>query len=242
MAAPQVPLKDALKVIPVFDGTKGTLSIFLEGCDEAREMAGAAQEGLLVRLIRGKLIVEARKTIQGMTFDTLNALKAHLRTIYLSTKTIHQLQRDMSREFQRDDQSVISFANRIRELKNHITEIQEANTGAPVAEGFRNELTATAIDCRKRGLKPEIVQGMREVEGLQNSLNEALNSEKGIEARIALRSSPFADPNKNQKRGVAYAYSSDPPKAEIELAKIQNGQASFKHQNKPCTVCNCILS
>ena len=60
----QVSLRDALEVVPLFDGSNLPLSHFFEGCMEAKAMlpTPAAQENL-ARLLRGKLSGEARKCI-----------------------------------------------------------------------------------------------------------------------------------------------------------------------------------
>ena len=52
----QVSLRDALEVVPLFNGSNLPLSHFIEGCMEAKAMlpAPAAQENL-ARLLRGKL-------------------------------------------------------------------------------------------------------------------------------------------------------------------------------------------
>lgn len=114
--AQTVTLKDALRVIPEFDGSNIPLSEFLEGCDEARAMINAVDEPNLVKLVRSKLLGEARSAIYGQFFSTLDALKGYIKGIYANTKTVHQLTGEMGNEFQRDNESVISYANRIREL------------------------------------------------------------------------------------------------------------------------------
>ena len=60
----QVSLRDALEVVPLFDGSNIPLSHFIEGCYEAKAMlpTPTAQENL-ARLLRSKLSGEARKCI-----------------------------------------------------------------------------------------------------------------------------------------------------------------------------------
>ena len=64
----QVSLRDALEVVPLFDGSNIPLSHFIEGCYKAKAMlpTPAAQENL-GRLLRSKLSGEARKCIFGST-------------------------------------------------------------------------------------------------------------------------------------------------------------------------------
>ena len=67
----QVSLSDALKVVPLFDGSNVPLSQFIKGSMEAKAMLPipAAQENL-ARLSRGKLSGEARKCIFRSTYAT----------------------------------------------------------------------------------------------------------------------------------------------------------------------------
>ena len=56
----QVSLRDALEIVPYFDGSsKKPLKIFIEACKEAKEMVLNA-EANLVKLLRSKLTDEAR--------------------------------------------------------------------------------------------------------------------------------------------------------------------------------------
>ena len=61
----QVSLRDALEIVPFFDGSsKVPSTIFIEACKEAKEMVPNA-EGNLVKLLRRKLTGEVRRRING---------------------------------------------------------------------------------------------------------------------------------------------------------------------------------
>ena len=64
----QVSLRDALEVVPLFDGSNIPLSHFIDGCYEVKAILPipAAQENL-ARLMRSKLSGEARKCNFGST-------------------------------------------------------------------------------------------------------------------------------------------------------------------------------
>ena len=99
MAAQPIPLKDALIVVPEFNGENVPLSVFLEGCDEAKEMVNAENEANLAKLIRSKLTGEARKAIYGQAFATIEQLKDFIKAIYSPSKTVHQLLGEMGNEY-----------------------------------------------------------------------------------------------------------------------------------------------
>ena len=92
----QVSLRDALEVVPMFDGNNIPFSHFFEGCLEAKAMlpVGAAQENL-ARLLRGKLSGEARKCIYCSSYATIEELIERLKKIYAPAKSVYQLQGEL---------------------------------------------------------------------------------------------------------------------------------------------------
>ena len=71
----QVSLRDALEVVPSFNGSNIPLSHFIEGCYETKAMLStpAAQENL-ARLLKSKLSGGARKFIFGLTYNNVEEL------------------------------------------------------------------------------------------------------------------------------------------------------------------------
>lgn len=83
----QVSLRDALEVVPLFDGKNISLGSFIEGCEEAKQMLSQSDlvEEKLIKMIRGNLTGEARKEIYGTSFRKLSELINQLK------KFIYQL-------------------------------------------------------------------------------------------------------------------------------------------------------
>ena len=186
MAVQPIPLKDALTVVPEFNGENTPLSVFLEGCDEAKEMVTAENEANLVKLIRSKLTGEARKAIYGQAFGTIEELKDFIKAIYAPSKTVHQLLGEMGSDYQREHETVISFANRIKDLGRRIIETQRVNTGN-IDAAFRTSITNNSIECFKRGLKPEVEQRLENADDMEHIVQNAIKAERLVEARRVLR-------------------------------------------------------
>ena len=74
-AVQAIPLKDALMVVPEYNGENIPLSVFLEGCDEAKEMITHKNEANLTKSVRSKVTGVARKAIYGKNFGTIDDLK-----------------------------------------------------------------------------------------------------------------------------------------------------------------------
>ena len=76
MAVQTIPLKDALTVVPEYNGENIPLSVFLEGCDNAKEMVTNENEENLAKLIRSTLTDKARKAIYGQAFRIIDVASA----------------------------------------------------------------------------------------------------------------------------------------------------------------------
>ena len=86
----QVSLRDALEVVPLFDGSNIPLSQFIEGCNEAKAMlpTPAAQENL-GRLLISKLSGEAKKCTFGSTYNNIEELMKKLKRVYVPAKSVY---------------------------------------------------------------------------------------------------------------------------------------------------------
>ena len=93
----QVSLRDALQIVPYFDGSsKVPLTIFIEACKEAKEIVSNAEENL-VKLLKSKHTVEARRYIIGNYYNNLEDFISKLKKIFSSSKTVYQLYGNLGR-------------------------------------------------------------------------------------------------------------------------------------------------
>lgn len=181
-----VSLKDAAEVVPAFDGKNIPLGQFLEGCSEAKDMVAPAAENNLVKLIRSKISGEARQSMLGKTFDSIEALKDHFKDIYAPVRSVNQLLGELGNEYQREDEKVLTFANRLREIASRILEAQRVIVGT-VDDSFKSSMESNVFDCFKRGLKPEIGNKLTAGITAADAVKSAIKVEKELEAQKALR-------------------------------------------------------
>ena len=200
-----VSLKDAAEVVPAFDGKNIPLGQFLEGCSEAKDMVSPAAENNLVKLIRSKISGEARQSILGKTFDTIEALKDHFKDIYAPVRSVNQLLGELGNEYQREDEKVLTFANRLREIASRILEAQRVIVGT-VDDTFKSSMESNVFDCFKRGLKPEIGNKLTAGIAAGDAVKSAIRIEKELEAQKALRKNalPKADHKPFQRKFISF--------------------------------------
>lgn len=185
MANQMVHLKDALKIIPDFDGKTISITQFMKDCKEALAMVDPAQERNLVKMIRGKFLGEARKTIYGQEFNSLAGLFAFLKRMYFSSRTTLELQGDLPRCHQNPGEKVLSYANRIREIGKKIVEAYEHETNPDLATlgVFETDLQTKIIRFFKRGLIDEIEQKLTVGNDLSSTVEAAIKIENEIAAK-----------------------------------------------------------
>lgn len=183
-----VGLKDALKCVPTFIGEPGTFYRFAEGCEEAKDMIEDAAEENLVKMIKGKIDGEAKKTLRGQAFTTVAGLVDHLREIYFTTKPLYQLYGDLAKLHQQPGERVVNFGNRVREILQKICDTykKENNSTNQQMEDFKNNLQPTAIETFKRGLQPEIEQRMAVARTLVDAIKDAVKVERYLQEKEEL--------------------------------------------------------
>lgn len=109
-------IRDALEAIPSNDGGNIPFVYFVEGCEEALSMITPSQELNLVRAAHNKLKNDAHRSILGKTFNNMQELVEFLRTKYGSRETVYEAQGRLAYLYQRKDERVVAYANRVREL------------------------------------------------------------------------------------------------------------------------------
>ena len=187
---PFVTLKYAIEAVPFFDGTNTPLNYFIEGCEEAKLMLPNEAESQFVKILRTRIVGEARRTISDKNFETVAELIKYLKQIYGGSKNMYQLQGELGSTYQRDKEDVITYANRVKLLGRQILEAYRSS-------GHENKDIKTAIEtdmckCFIRGLKPEIEQRLNRNQEVHAAITDALRIEKELRAVADLRHTPVS--------------------------------------------------
>ena len=184
-----VTLRDALMVVPEFNGRNIPLAQFIEGCNEAKCMIEPESEINVVKLLRSKIKGEARQAISGQVFLTIDELETFLKNIYTPARTIPQLLGEPGQEFHKDYENVITYAKRIRGIGTRILEVRSIENRGLIDPNYRSSIENTLIDYFKRGLKFELEQrlGNEEVKDVNNLIKNAITIKRKLGAQKNLR-------------------------------------------------------
>lgn len=205
----QVSLRDALLMVPIFDGKNIPLSSFIQGCEEAKAMLPEDDtiEQNLVKLIRSKITGEARKIILRNNYITLDELIDRIKQVYSPSKSVYQLQGELGALYMWENESVVSYAARIVEAMDRITDAHRLNNQNRVDNNFVKDVETSAIQCFIRGLRPELELIVGQSNTFSGITGKAIEAERRIAARDELRKPKMYrnEPNNQHKQGREFA-------------------------------------
>lgn len=233
-----VSLRDALAIIPEYDGRTTSLRAFLQGCDEAVAMLEPESEQYLVKAVRVKIKGEPRRTIHLQSFESIEELGTFLKSIYAPARNLYQLQGELGSIYQKSNESVIAYANRIRDLGFQIIEAYELgqkNEEDEEANKIFNTNTQKSLPtCFMNGLKSEIEQRMERHDDIDDAVKQAVKVERELIGRATLRGEKINDPetkdNKSDKKRSVNVVTFE--EAECQLCKKTGHTAATCSLNK----------
>ncbi|KAL7286465.1 hypothetical protein TKK_0019411 [Trichogramma kaykai] len=180
-----IKLKDAIAIVPIFNKKELGLEDFLEMVDYANDLISPAEKPTFLKLVQSKIGSEARKALRDAEIDTLAKLKEHLRALYNSGLSVSSLQGLLAQQMQRENESVLAFANRIRDLGNQIIQAQECKGEVP--EHFKESTKKSQEESFRNGLLDEISVRLPATSDLTELIKEAIRVEKAINVKREMR-------------------------------------------------------
>ena len=184
---PFATLKYAVEAVPFFDGKNIPLTYFIEGCEEAKSMLPVEAESQFTKIIRTRIVGEARRTIQDQNFDSVAQLTKYLEQVYGPLKNIYQLQGELGSIYQRNEEDVVTYANRVKVLGKQILKAHKDSGSFLPNQDIKPSLEKDMSKCFIRGLKPEIEQRIARNLNVQETVADALRIERELYSMTDLR-------------------------------------------------------
>ncbi|XP_025267027.1 uncharacterized protein LOC112638849 [Camponotus floridanus] len=197
---PFATLKYAVEAVPFFDGKNIPLSYFIEGCEEAKSMLPKEAEAQFTKVIRTRIVGEARRTIQDQDFDTVSNLTSYLKQIYGPSKNVYILQGELGRVYQKNEEDVVTYANRVKLLGKQILEAYRSTSRSLPDQNIKASLEGDMCKCFIRGLKPEIEQRIARDLDVHGTVADALRIERELRAMTDLRQGQETHSGQNKPR------------------------------------------
>ncbi|KYN11027.1 Cellular nucleic acid-binding protein like protein [Trachymyrmex cornetzi] len=150
-------------------------------------MLPAEAESQFTKIIRTRIVGEARRTILDRNFNSVNELTQYLKQIYGPAKNVYQLQGKLGSIYQRNNEDVITYANRVKILGKQILETCRS-PGTDIASPIiKASLEKDMCKCFIRGLKSEIEQRIARNLGVQETVADALRIVRELQEMTDLR-------------------------------------------------------
>ena len=185
------------RILPEFDGKNISITEFIRECREAEEFIDPNDKNSFLKIVKSRVIGEARNYLQFKTFNNLEQLLSEIKRAFTPTKNMPQLQIELARVKQGPQEKVAKYGLRVTDILQKIKEIIE-NSNSSNVQGLIEGATETATQCFKLGLRPEITIQMagKLLTSFENAISTAIESEFFIQQRNDLH----GDTSNDKKR------------------------------------------
>ena len=187
-------LRDAIKLMPEFNGDRESLDRYVVGLQEASEIINPELDKHLLNLSKTKLSSSVWNKVSKITFDSVIEYTEYLKKIYDPPRDVYQLTGELGSIYQRCSDSVDDFADRVRSLSEKILEAYRHENGGNSPEQEKRRVEEMALSCFISGLKLEIKQGMKSEETLSAATHRAREIEREISDFERLRGGDTTKP------------------------------------------------
>lgn len=186
-----ISLKDAISCIPLFEGKPGELFDFIQNCEEAKDVLPEAAEENLAKLVQRKCLSQSVKaSLNNKKFTKVAEIIKALKAIYTPIKTEWQLQGELGSIFQKENDTVVIFSNKLRKKGQEIVELFKVNNPECTDEQLtacKNKISENIKECFLQGLKSDIDQRMPICATMHDAYDKAIEIERKLNAKSELR-------------------------------------------------------
>ncbi|XP_076397956.1 uncharacterized protein LOC105664120 [Megachile rotundata] len=146
-------LNEAVKMVPVFNGSSPTLLTFTRACKRARQLIPAHAEGTLVKLIIGHLSGHAAAAVEDEEIYTVAELCNTLKDIFGPQRTVDYYRGELASIYMKNGEHVLDFITRVKDLRDAIL---DCDRGAPNIDEINNFAKSCFIDGLMSPMRLEV--------------------------------------------------------------------------------------
>ncbi|XP_076390574.1 uncharacterized protein LOC143264993 [Megachile rotundata] len=169
-------LNEAVKMVPVFNGSSPTLLTFTRACKRARQLIPAHAEGTLVKLIIGHLSGHAAAAVEDEEIYTVAELCNTLKDIFGPQRTVDHYRGELASIYMKNGEHVLDFITRVKDLRDAIL---DCDRGAPNIDEINNFAKGCFIDGLMSPMRLEVKAVA--AEPLKCVFREAISAFKRLE-------------------------------------------------------------
>lgn len=221
-------VRDAIKLIPDFDGKRESLKRYISGLNSAFDIVGPALEEHLLKLARLKLSPAVWNKVSQDQFDNVKEYIEHLQRIYDPPRNIYQLTADLGGALQLPTETVDEFATRIQDLAVGIIEAHYQKEGY-VHKTERMRVENMALACFIKGINLRYRLDVKGCETLKDAVNKARVAERELNEYEELHERVMSKQKSDKKTKITV----------IEQTNVENKTENVPNQSI-CQLCKKI--
>ena len=152
---PKSYLRDALELVPKYDGHNIPVWQFARACKRAKDSVPLVDEGLFVRMLRNKLTHHAYLAVEDEIHPTVEKFLDCLKRTFGPGRNSNYYRGQLSMAYKRPNEHVLDYIGRIKDLKTAIIEGDQANLNRPLTEVELASIESFALEAFFEGLPRE---------------------------------------------------------------------------------------
>lgn len=164
---PKSYLRDALELVPKYDGHNIPVWQFSRACKRAKDSVPLVDEALFVRMLKNKLAHHAYLAVEDEFHPTLDNFLDTLKRVFGSGRSPNYYRGQLSMAYKRPNEHILDYIGRIKDLKSAIIDGDQTNLGRPLTETEIASIESFALEAFFEGLPREHRVELR-AEGYRN--------------------------------------------------------------------------
>lgn len=175
-------LRDALELVPKYDGHNIPIWQFTRACKRAKEAVALIDEALFVRMLRNKLTHHAYLAVEDEMHTTVDKFLDALKRTFGPGRSSNYYRGQLSITYKKPNEHILDYIGRIRDLRTAIIEGDQANLDRALMAPEIVSIDSFALEAFYEGLPREYRIELRS-EGYSN-LSDAYTKTIAISKRL----------------------------------------------------------
>lgn len=152
---PQSYLRDALELVPRYDGHNIPVWQFARACKRAKESVPLVDEALFVRMLRNKLTYHAYLAVEDEIHPTVGKFLDSLKRTFGSGRSANYYRGQLSMAYKKPNEHILDYIGRIKDLKSAIIEGDQTSLDRPLTRVELASIESFTLEAFYEGLPRE---------------------------------------------------------------------------------------
>lgn len=152
---PKSYLRDALELVPKYDGHNLPVWQFARACKRAKEAVPSVDEALFVRMLRNKLSHHAYLAVEDENHLTVEKFLDSLKRIFGSGRSSNYYRGQLSMAYKKPNEHILDYIGRVKDLRTAIVEGDQTNLDRTLNETELATIESFALEALYEGLPRE---------------------------------------------------------------------------------------